>query len=86
MSFIYFTNRLFGVTNVQAFIYFQTHSGTRIGLYNLKFVVRPWCTFLCPVFDAISGHRASVRVPSSEYVEIELFPGLLGFSMLCTLP
>lgn len=55
---------LFGLTNVQAFIYFQTHRDT--GRTFFKLVVRPCCLLSSSVFHAIStGPLIVVSLPSS---------------------
>jgi hypothetical protein len=52
---------LFGVTNVQVLIYFQTHSGGT-GMAFYKLVVRPCCLLSVQFFDITSGHLALVRI------------------------
>ncbi|KAG1775803.1 hypothetical protein EV702DRAFT_1199017 [Suillus placidus] len=53
---------LFGVTNVQAFVYFQTHSGTGITFHKLV------------LFNL--GHMALVGISIIEHVEITPYPEL----------
>jgi hypothetical protein len=52
---------LFGATNVQALIYFQTHTGGT-GMTFYKLVVRPCCLRSAQFFDITSGHLALVRI------------------------
>ena len=54
-------NSLFGVTNVQTFIYFQTQRGTGVTFYKL--VVCPYCLLVSSVLDVMSGYLALVGIP-----------------------
>lgn len=74
---IILTNSLFGVTNVQTFIYFQTHKDT--GMTFFKLIVRISC---CPIFQF--NHLLYVRLSGfgkyppelwfTEYVNFTLYP------------
>jgi hypothetical protein len=52
---------LFGATNVQALVYFQTHTGGT-GMTFYKLVVRPCCLLSVQFFDVTSGHLALVHI------------------------
>ena len=56
-------NSFFGLSNVQAFIYFQTHRSTGITFYKL--VVRPCRLLLSSLLHATSGHLVVVGILSS---------------------
>jgi hypothetical protein len=53
-------NSLFGVTNVQAFIYFQTHNDT--GMTGYKWIVRPCYVLFSSVLYTTSGHLVVVCI------------------------